>query len=192
MHLDASHCKLFPFNPYTYSSVVKWVPSRCFQAWVQSILSQPYHQGDSLLETVWHGFLVVVFFFFLFSVLVEVNRDNPQLCETLVLACLFFFWWPMTFFYARSGQLLAKVARGPFSGHSHAHSLPTHSSHLLSLCCDLRPQLWEESAWSIFNIETKVQSQAISGSDPDPNYLKNSLGDTQLPWGMRTIAQENL
>lgn len=131
-------------------------------------------------------------FFFLFSVLVEVNRDNSQLCETLVLACLFFFWWPMTFFYVRSGQLLAKVARGPFSGHSHAHSLPTHSSHLLSLCCDLRPQLWEESAWSIFNIETKVQSQAISGSDPDPNYLKNSLGDTQLPWGMRTIAQENL
>lgn len=87
----------------------------------------------------------------------------------------------MTFFYARLGQLLAKVPRGPFLGHSHAHSLPTHSSHLLSLRCDLRPQLREESAWSIFNIETKVQSQAISGPDPDPNYLKTSLGDTQLP-----------
>lgn len=86
-----------------------------------------------------------------YSVQVEVGRDSPQLCGTLVLACLFFFWWPMTFFCARSGQLLAKVPRGPFSGHSHAHSLPTHSSHLLSLRCDLRPQLREDSAWSIFN-----------------------------------------
>lgn len=125
-----------------------------------------------------------------FSILVEVDRNNPQLCGALVLAvhsfsdCIWLSFILAQVSYWRKFQEDSLRTRA-LSFTAHVFQPPP-----LSLHCDLCPQLREGNSWSILNIETELQRQNISGCDPDPDYWKSSLGDTWVQWGMRTINLE--
>lgn len=157
--------------------VVVWAISRFFQALVQSTLSPPHHQRwqpsrDDMTR---------------FSVLAEVDRSHPQPCRALVLTASSFSDPTRLCFIVISRSPRRTLPRPLVLLFTYGYThVPTYASHLLSPLCHLWHQLREGASWSIFNIETQVQSQAFSGSNPDPDDLESLLIFNEewdsLPW----------